>query len=118
MPFPFTYRTNLNPITQGDDGGYRVVFRTPSGPVDITGWTVTITIRRKWDDDDPAVLTVDASIEDGPNGICEFRLPAADTEDLFGVYVYDISVQYTEDGQTYNRTVLYGRIPFTEQVTR
>jgi hypothetical protein len=109
---PATRQVNLPPPTQGDDVGYELEFTQAGAPVDISGWTVRMTIKRDPNDDAPVLQAV-ATISDAGGGIARINLASADTESLIGQYFYDIEA---DTGQEV-RTLMYGMVPFTEQVT-
>jgi hypothetical protein len=118
MPYTRTAKVNLDSLTQGDDIELELRFKTEDGPVDISGWSLTLTIRRDHRDDTEIFSTV-LSLVEPVEGICEALIPQADSEQLFGLYHYDVAAQIPDgNGGTVHRTVIVGTLQFTEQVTK
>lgn len=107
--FSRTAQVNLDPPTQGDDAGYRLEFARGGSPVDISGWTITFTLKRDRPQSTPD-LQVTANITDAAGGIAEIQLASADTQDLAGLYYYDIEV----DTGNEIRTIMKGVVPFEQ----
>lgn len=93
------------------------VYVTTGLPVDITGWTIFFTIKkRKTDTDSQAVVS--KTITNIPNptlGVYVLEVPASELDTLQGVYYYDFQIKLTS-GEIY--TLARGTITFDVDITR
>ena len=81
----------LGNFPQGTTVAFTVIIKLGGVPPDITGDSVTLTIKNKIDDDDPGVLQSSADVtSQGAGGIAVFELTPADTAINQGKYWYDI----------------------------
>lgn len=104
-------------IDQGDDETVTITRQHEDGsPIDITGYTVWLTVKesRSDADADAVVQKQETTHTDPTNGITELTLTAADTEPLAGSYYYD--VQEKTAGGTVN-TLLAGVFHVQPDVT-
>ena len=106
-------------VTRGDSEVFNVTFKDAAGAAcDITGWTVTLTVKREKTDADAAavvqkVVTAHAAPE---TGVAVIPLLPADTTALEPRgYWYDIQAK-TDAGDVY--TVLKGKLTLEYDVTR
>jgi len=104
---------------RGDDLSMSLTFKdyATQDPIDITGWTVSFTVKDKtYLPDTDAQIAIDVTIHTDPtNGKTGILIPHADTDALEGVYQYDI--QYTTNLGII-RTFARGQINFLSDVTR
>lgn len=98
----------LGPYYQGDDQTIGLSFAKDDGSeYDITGWTVTVYVKKREDDSDSdAVYTETVTTHDAPtDGETSFTMGSDDTADLNGYYVLDVEVERTDGSvQTVVRT--------------
>lgn len=105
---------DLPSIVEGDDESIPVTFSDENGdPIDITGWTVSLTIRGATDSS-PVIERDITTHDDATNGQTSFSLSASDTAGLAGTKRYDIQV-VKSDGTT--KTIVLGTISFVDGVT-
>ncbi|HYM24440.1 MAG TPA: hypothetical protein VEU08_14590 [Vicinamibacterales bacterium] len=78
---------------------------------DITGWTITFTLKRNQTDPTP-ILTIAAVITNGPNGTFTVSLTKAQTNMQAGTYQYDI--QRTDAGS--EAVLSIGTFTITQEV--
>jgi hypothetical protein len=102
-------------ITQGDEKAYNLTFSDGAGAIDITGATVTMTVKRSKSDITPAfpakIVTTHADPTQGKTVIV---LSESDTSIGLGNYYYDIEIK----GNTIaKKTVVKGKLEITWQVT-
>jgi hypothetical protein len=70
---------------------FRHVLEGTTTPVDITGWTLSFTQRRRAEDTGTPLLSKTLTVTDGPSGAYELALSHADTVALSaGPYVFDV----------------------------
>lgn len=90
-------------IIQGDDHAIQVTFKDEDGvAINITGYTVYFTVKKKPDadeDDSTAVLKKEVSSHTDPtNGITNIEIAGADTEDVEPRrYFYDLQLKDASD---------------------
>jgi hypothetical protein len=114
----FTGEADLADITEGDGAAFDLTFEDETGAaVDITGWTVWLTIK-----DDPGDSDADAIVQqnntthaDPPNGLTSFSLSNADTAGVTGHKHYDIQIKRPSDSDPH--TVIMGRVYFGHEIT-
>jgi len=109
-------RTNLE-VTRGDTKSYQLKFKDENGnAVDITGWTVYFTVKRKVNDTDANAVIVKnvTSHTDASAGETVIALSCTDTN-LIGNYYYDIQFKTDDDSIT---TPLEGTITFKKDITQ
>jgi hypothetical protein len=112
-----TTQRNLGPITEGDDEPFDLTIRGADGsPLDITGWTVFVTVKDDITDTDAnAVISKDITTHDEPeNGKTSFKFTSAETADLDGEKEYDVQVKDDNDDIS---TILRGTVTFEPDVT-
>lgn len=102
---------------RGDDNTITLKFMDGDTPKDITGWTIFFTLKKKIDDsDDDAVLKKDiTSHTNAAQGETEIPLLDTNTNDLAGIYHYDIQ---SKDDSGIIKTVIKGEINFIKDITR
>lgn len=102
---------------RGDDFSFNFAFEDDSGPVDITDWILTLTIKSKASltDAEAELQKVVSTHDDAVNGITTIPITHDDTLHLQGVYKYDIELQ-KNDGIV--KTMMLGTIKFFEDMTR
>lgn len=85
-------------------------------PIDITGWTVFFTVKRKADDsDDDAVIKKTITTFSNPgNGEADIILTSIDTDLDIGSYLFDIQIKTSSDEII---TVLEGIITISKDIT-
>lgn len=106
------------PIYQGDTESYTVQVRDSAGnPVDLTtGFTAKMQIKDNKEDVTPALeLTDAAGLDLSVAGEITISLTPAQTVTLTDGQVYDLQV--TETATSAERTIAYGKIRVTTQVT-
>jgi hypothetical protein len=104
-------------IDQGADFAFAITWRDPAGdPVDLTGFSAAMQIRKAYDSPDAMVsLTDGAGITlGGALGTIELAIAAADTQDL-ETGVWDLEL--TAGGGEVTR-LLQGKAVVSPQVTR
>jgi hypothetical protein len=118
--FNFTNANQRRALEQGSQFKHQLTLKetTDGPPIDITGWTWEMQVRKRTDD--PAILTLTSDgngidIIDATNGIIEINVSSADTEALEpGTYKYDL--EYTATGETVR--LLEGDVEITAQITQ
>lgn len=101
-------------ITQGDEKTYNLAFTSGAGALDITGATVTMTVKRTKTGTavfPPKVITAHT---DAVSGKTSITLSEADTSIDLGLYYYDIQIS---GGSIGKKTVLKGTLEITWQST-
>jgi len=108
---------NLNDFYRGDDRNYNLIFvDEDDAALDITGWTIFITVKEKLTDaDDDAKIKAVGTITDAAGGLASFTFTAAQTYDLDGNYHYDIQIKKA-DGKIF--TVTSGKVKVKKDTTR
>lgn len=106
----------LGVITEGDDFTQNLTIKDSDGAVDISGWTVFVTVKSDIDDSDTdAEITVDVTThDDAANGETSFTFQSSDTKGLDGLYEYDIQVKKS-NGDI--KTLQMGSVEFVKGVT-
>jgi hypothetical protein len=107
-------------VVRGDDKYYIINITDGAGlPIDITGWTVFLTIK-----EDTAVPDEEAIISktitdhmDPTNGKSKIHLANTETNHV-GTYYYDIQIKKPSGGVDDIFTVLSGEIEFKQDVTQ
>ncbi len=91
-------------------------------PIDITGWEVRFTVRTVvpattiTDDTDAAVIiSAEATIPTGTDGLAEFNISPTDTDYDPGEYVYDIQYKKTTGAI---KSLAYSTYTITADITR
>jgi hypothetical protein len=121
FPTAGTVGANLKPkrydleIYQGDTFRFNVVLSGDTGPLDITGWTASASIKDKKDGNAPTP-ELDITVGD-TDGTIEVFLSNTGTDALVaadGPYKYDIQLTDTAGNV---RTFLAGFINVTEDIT-
>lgn len=104
-------------VFRGDDFSVQLVFTdTDQNVIDITGWTIFFTAKKRREDpDDAAVLTITAAPSDPLNGIALITKDHTYTDALLGTYYYDF--QYKKADNTV-QTITSGSITFNPDITR
>lgn len=110
-------RRDLPAVIEGDDVTHTMEFTDGSGnAVDISDWTVYVTVKDKLSDsDDDALISKDiTSHDDAVNGKTSFSFTSGETADLGGGKHYDIQLKKADDTI---QTILKGFVQFNEGVT-
>lgn len=113
MPEHLTPRADLPSPTEGDDVPFSVAFSDVNGnPIDITGWTVSLTIAER---DATPIIEKDVTTHDNATaGETSFDLAPNETSGLEGLKKYDIQVKKS-DGTV--KTAVIGTIDFSDGYT-
>lgn len=101
-------------ITQGDEKAYNLAFSAAGNPIDITGATVKMTVKRSHSEEAIAIQKVVTSHSDPTEGKTIITLTSTNTNIPLGSYYYDIQVS---GGPFSKKTILKGRLIITWQVT-
>lgn len=107
----------LPDITQGDDVTFDILFEETDGTaIDITDWTVWLTIKESRDDaDSEALIQQTVTSHDAPSkGQTSVTFAAADTDGLMGNKHWDLQYK-NRAGDT--RTPVTGVVYFGEEIT-
>lgn len=110
-------RRNLPAIIEGDDVTHTMQFTDGDGnAIDISDWTVFVTVKDKLrDSDDDALISKDiTSHDDAVNGKTSFSFTSSETADLDGGKHYDIQLKKADDSI---QTILKGSVHFKDGVT-
>lgn len=105
-------------VYRGDDWGMQLTFAEPDGtPVDITGWTIFLTLKRKKTDSDAdaVIQKVVTAFSDPVGGIAYVILTNEETHNFNGLYYYDF--QY-KDQNDMVQTITSGGLTFVVDITR
>lgn len=100
-------------ITQGDEKAYNLAFKSGNTPLDITGATLVMTVKRSLSDDAVITKTVTAHT-DAEAGETTVTLSPTDTDLPLGKYFYDMQIS---GGTVSKKTVLKGTLEIVWQVT-
>jgi hypothetical protein len=87
---------SINDFPQGNTKRYKFSFTATSGPVDITGWKIYLTVKESIDDVDPGVFQViatagDDAADDPAAGLMHVVATSADTDIEPDAYQYDFT---------------------------
>ena len=109
-------RENLEAL-RGDTKVFNLTFKTAAGvAIDITGWSIWMTIKTAVTDTDPGALQTKVTSHTNPTGgLSNITLTAAQTNSLSGAYYYDIQIKKADSTI---ETVLIGKIVFSDDITR
>lgn len=90
--------TELDPIYHGSDENIRVTVKEDGSAVDITGWSITLRIKKKLNDadDDALYSQANSSHTDPAGGISDFAI-AKETVNGWEPDRYYIGLQVTDD---------------------
>lgn len=101
---------------RGDDFVLNLLFVSGGIPVNITGFSVFFTLKKKrsLSDSDVGVVRKTAMIVDADSGKARVTLTNADTYSLLGLYYFDIECLDADNAIA----TLDGTIVFEEDVTR
>jgi len=105
-------------IKRGDTWSKTLYFNDENDAnIDITGWTIFLTVKAKADDpDSSAVISKTITTFSNPTaGIAEIELTPIDTNQAIGNYVYDIQVK-TNVGEIY--TIVEGILTIIKDITQ
>ena len=105
-------------IKKGATESYEIqILDEDKSPIDITGWTIFFTIKKKKSDtDDQAVISKTITTFDDPtSGIASVTLTSTETYNLDGTYFYDFQFK---DNVGSVSTIVAGGITFLEDITR
>jgi len=105
-------------VYRGDDWASSLVFADSEGNlIDITGWTIFLTVKKNKDDSDAqAIITRTIYIPVNPPGSrVTFSIPNTETTLLLGSYFFDY--QYKKADGTI-QTVTSGVVTFEKDITR
>ena len=117
-----TTQYNYN-VIRGDTFRQKIVVTKDGQPADITGWTIYFTLKKnKTDSDDNAVIKKDITNHIDPvNGESELLILPTETDNLLGVYYFDIQIKrHITSPVSYDdiATILEGTIKFSQDITR
>lgn len=125
--FYYNNKTNQIQITQGDDilgFNFQVVDSETNQPVNLTGSTLTLTIKPTSDTDplnSNAIVNKNLNIADPTNGIFELNLSNVETSPdnmQVGCYQYDIQQNIEVSPGVFNYvTIIKGIFEVTYQIT-
>ena len=101
-------------ITQGDEKAYNLHFTGGGEDINITGATVTMTIKRGRNDADPVLTKTVSAHTNASEGKTTITLTEANTGIDLGDYFYDIQIS---GGGIAKKTVLKGKLTITWQAT-
>lgn len=110
-------RTDLDDIIEGDDKSFNLTIRDAQGnPLDITGWTVFVTVKEDTSETDAnALISKDITSHDDPSaGKTSFTFTSSETDGITGTKEYDVQ---TKDTANDISTVLRGEVTFSSDVT-
>ena len=99
-------------IVQGDAGSYNLKFTAGGEPLDITGATVTMTVKRSLGSEIVIQKAV-TSHADPTTGVANITLTEEDTNIDLGAYYYDIEIM---SSSIPTKTVLRGKLTIEWQV--
>jgi hypothetical protein len=105
-------------LVQKDTKTYRLNFTRNDVAVNITGWTIFLTVKENFSDsDDDAIISKDVTPTgaDAVAGIARIVLDSDDTNVTFGKYYYDIKAKQSA---TILETVLNGVFQVNKTVTQ
>ena len=105
-------------IKRGDTWSKTMYFENEDGArIDITGWTIFLTVKAKTDDlDAAAIISKTITVFSNPTaGEAEISLTPTDTNQAIASYVYDIQVK-TNVGEIY--TIVEGILTITKDITQ
>ena len=103
-------------IRRGDSWRRVPTLKQGGVAIDLTGYSVSGTLRRRADD--RVVDTFTASVVDPPtNGQIEIKLTVAQTRELPGQCVYDVQLILDSDPPSNTHTILEGKIIVPQEVT-
>jgi hypothetical protein len=113
-------KTNLE-MVKGDDWYLDIGFETSAGvAVDITDWTVWLTLKRVQEDTDANAAyqqKVTAHV-DAVNGLSRVSIPAASSTLLLGKYYFDVQVKTDESPTPGIYTMIIGSFNVLQDITR
>lgn len=104
-------------IKRGDSWSRTMYFEDNDGsPIDITGWTIFLTVKAKEDDADvDAVISKTITVFSNPTaGEAVIELTPTDTNQIIESYVFDIQVK-TSAGEIY--TIIEGILNISQDIT-
>jgi|SRR5665213_943400 len=114
-----TSNTTPNNVTvfRGDDFATQLVFNDSNNvPINITGWTIFFTVKRRLSDPDSiAMISLNLTPTDPVNGICLVTVPSASLTSFVGSYFYDFKFINMSGGIV---TITSGTITFLDHATR
>lgn len=104
-------------VYRGDSFAVELVFTDQDGTaIDITGWKIFFTAKRRREDpDDAAALSITTDPTDPVNGRALVGRDNTFTQNLNGAYYYDFQYKRT-DGSI--QTLISGSITFSPDITR
>jgi len=105
-------------IKRGDSWSRTMYFEDENGArIDITGWTIFITVKTKVDDPDiVAIISKTITVFSNPTqGEAEIELTPTDTNQVIGSYLFDIQVK-TSAAEIY--TIIEGILTITQDITQ
>lgn len=102
-------------ITQGDEKAYNLTFTTGDAPLDITGATLTMTVKRRLSGTGPAFPPKVVTTHTAPTeGRTTLTLSPSDTGIELGLYYFDMQIS---GGLVKKKTFLRGTLEITWQTT-
>ena len=104
-------------VYRGDDFATQLVFAdTNNCPIDITGWTIFFTVKRRLEDpDSAAVIALNVTPIDPTCGKTLITVSNTVTKAFTGVYFYDFRFINASGGVV---TITSGTITFLDHATR
>lgn len=106
-------------VTRGDNATYTLTITDSGGAVDITGYTIYFTVKRKTDarkDDNEALISKNVtSHTNAVGGITDVVLLNTDTEIDVGSHKFDFQMKSATDAIT---TLLTGTFRVVDDVTK
>ena len=101
---------------RGDDLTINLQFQDIDGPINITGWTIYMTIKDETTaEDDHALFRKDITVHDNPTlGQTHIDLLHTETLHMLGVLQYDVQVKTNTNVV---KTIMRGTIEFIDDVT-
>lgn len=117
----FTAR-DLDPLVRGDDWTIKLVLKSGSNALDITGYSYKMTLKSDIDDADPGALQLSAtpSVAESPTEASQgiLYITATDTQtDSLEAKTYNYDVQQ-KDSSGKIQTLLIGKVKVVKDVTR
>lgn len=109
---------NLDPLVRGDDWSIRLTITSGGNPIDITGYSYTMTLKTNPAEPDPGDLQVTATPvgTDAQNGILYIQAARVDTS-LLAATTYNYDVQQQDLAGNVN-TLLIGKVKVVTDITR
>lgn len=103
--------------TRGDTFPFSITFTQAGVPINITGYTIVLTVDPSEEPADALnnLFTATAVITDGPNGVATFELTPTQADQTPGDYFHDIQAT---DGGGLIRTAAKGTYQVLQDITK